>query len=368
MRSGFFPRFGGIGMTNYHMNSLNNKIEGKKEEESFSFFSTLKRLFLDVPERPRKIIGERYGLKTGKKKTLEEIGREYKITRERVRQIIRETVKKIKKTKSEFMVEAEKQLEFTMGEKNGIIREDKILSESLEAKEKGALKFFLHISDSVVFKEIQGELGKSWMLKNFDVAEWKKIKDEIKSILEESRKPLSQNDILEKIKTLEKETINKKKILDYLDVSIEIQKNSFDKWGIENWEEINPRGTREKIYLVFKEVKKPLHFREIACLIDKYELNKKRKTHPQTVHNELIRDNRFILMGRGTYALSEWGYQKGTVREVLENILKENEKTLSREEIINKVLSVRKVKKSTVLINLNSFFKKADGDGYFVKK
>lgn len=350
------------------MDSINYTIEEKKTEESSSFFSALKRLFSDVPERPRKIIGERYGLKTGKKKTLEKIGKEYGITRERVRQIIRETVKKIKKTKSEFLVEVEERLEFTIGEKNGIIREDKMLSESLEAKEKGALKFFLHISDSVVFKEIQGELKKSWMLKNFDVAGWKRIKNEVKSILEKSQRPISQSEILEEIKTLEKETINKKKILDYLDVSIEIQKNSFGKWGIENWEEINPRGTREKIYLVFKEVKKPLHFREIAGFIDQFRLNGKKKAHPQTVHNELIRDSRFVLIGRGTYALAEWGYRRGTVREVVKNILKESDHLLSREEIISKVLSVRKVKKSTVLINLNSFFKKTGRNEYSLKK
>ncbi|MDO8529129.1 MAG: sigma factor-like helix-turn-helix DNA-binding protein [bacterium] len=350
------------------MNNLNNHIEDKNEGEKFSFFSALKRLFADVPERPRKIIGERYGLKTGKKKTLEEIGKEYGITRERVRQIIRETVKKIKKAKNESLSETGKRLEFTIQEKNGIMQEEKILSESLEPKERGAIKFFLHISDNIVFREISGELKKSWMIKSFDFSEWKKVKDGIKLILEKNQKSLAENEILKEVREFEKKDIERKKLLDYLDVSAEIQKSHFGKWGLAAWDEINPRGTREKIYLVLKEVKKPIHFREIAIFIDKYGLSGKKKAHPQTVHNELIRDNRFILVGRGTYALAEWGYRKGTVKEVLESIFKENSKLLSREEIISKVLSIRKVKKSTVLINLNSFFQKAGKNEYFIKK
>ena len=120
--------------------------------------------------------------------------------------------------------------------------------------------------------------------------------------------------------------------------------------------------------MVLKESKKPLHFKEIAKLIDQYKLSDK-KAHPQTVHNELIKDDKFVLIGRGIYALQEWGYKRGTIKEVLKDILKNSKKPLTKEEIFSEVLKLRKVKKATVMINLNNpnLFKKI-GNTYTLKK
>lgn len=340
----------------------------KKPEEKFSYFFALEKLFSEISERPRQIILGRYGIHNGKVKTLEEIGKEYEITRERVRQIIRETVKKIKKGKNENLFKVEDKIRFTIKEKNGIIKEEELLTAELEFKEKGALKFFLELFETVSTKEIPGELEKSWSAHDFEVNEWRRIKNSVKDILNEIQNPLSHKDLLDKVSNLNEIEISHDKITNYLSVSSEIKKSKFGKWGLSSWDEINPKGTREKIYLILKETGKPLHFREIAALIDKHKLNKKEKTHPQTVHNELIRDKRFILVGRGIYALSEWGYQKGTVKEVLDDIFKKSNKPLGRDEIISKVLAVRKVKKSTILINLNNFFQKTEKDRYFIRK
>jgi DNA-directed RNA polymerase delta subunit len=243
-----------------------------------------------------------------------------------------------------------------------------MLSQDLEMKERGSLKFFLDLFDEIKYREIQKELEPSWTNSDFNLADWKKIKNEVREILEENRNPLSEEDILTEIKKSEKGELTAKKLLDYLDVSSEIKKGSFEKWGLKIWDEITPKGTREKIYLILKETGKPLHFKEIAGLIDKHKLNKKRKTHPQTVHNELIRDKRFILVGRGTYALSEWGYKKGTVKEVIEDILKKSNEPMERDRIMDEILNLRKVKKSTILINLNNFFQKVGKNSYEIKK
>ena len=61
---------------------------------------------------------------------------------------------------------------------------------------------------------------------------------------------------------------------------------------------------------------------------------KMRRTHPQTVNNELIKDPRFVLIGRGLYALSEWGYEPGTVKDVLVQILKDSGKALRKEDVL----------------------------------
>ena len=89
----------------------------------------------------------------------------------------------------------------------------------------------------------------------------------------------------------------------------------------------------------------------------------------QTVHNELIKDPRFILVGRGTYALKEWGYQSGTVKEVIGQLLKENG-PLTKEEILKKVLETRLVKPNTILINLQNrqYFSRDKNNKYSLTK
>jgi len=349
-------------------NNITKEENINKKKARFSFFLALERLFSELSERPSGIIKERYGIKNEDPKTLEEIGKEYKITRERVRQIIRETFKKLKKKKNEIFEEVLNEIKFTIKEKSGIIKEDSLLSSNLELKEKGSLKFFLDLFDSIDFKEIPGELRESWTTEDFNIGEWRKVKNELKEILEKNQNPLTDQELLKKIKESGNIEIGQKRVFDYLEVSVEIKKGNFGKWGLRKWDEISPKGTREKIYLILKETGKPLHFREIAGLIDKYKLNKKKKTHPQTVHNELIRDRRFILVGRGIYALSEWGFKQGTVKEVIEDILKNNAQPMEKEDILNKILDARKVKKSTVMINLNNFFERVGKNSYSIKK
>ena len=140
--------------------------------------------------------------------------------------------------------------------------------------------------------------------------------------------------------------------------------------GLIEWPEIKPRGVKDKAFLVFKKHQKPLHFTDVAGLIDKLEYNlPNKKTYPQTVHNELIKDSRFVLVGRGTYALSEWGYVPGTIKDIIVNVLKEKKEPASKEDIVKEVLSQRLVAKNTVLMNLNNkkHFDKDSNNKYFLR-
>ncbi|MFH0969140.1 MAG: HTH domain-containing protein [Patescibacteria group bacterium] len=347
---------------------ISNNPRNTIKKSNIGFLSALERVFLEFPERPKGIISGRYGIKNGDPKTLEEIGREYDITRERVRQIIKETLKKLKKGKSDVIEEIKNKLAFTIKEKSGIIKEEELMAQTADLKERGALKFFLDLFDNIEYREILGEVEGSWSNGEFSLNEWRKTKNLIKEILEKKQRPLTDQELVKEILNLKSTEIEPKKLFNYLDVSSEIKKGRFQKWGLKSWDEITPKGTREKIYLILKETGRPMHFKEIAEAIDKYKLNKKKRTHPQTVHNELIRDKRFILVGRGTYALSEWGFEKGTVREVIEDILKKNSRPMRKEDILEQALKMRKVKKSTVMINLNNFFQKVGKNEYSVKK
>lgn len=343
-------------MNNYQIKE-NKKINnsGLRAKRAAGFSALAESLLADLSSRSKEIVEKRFGLNGETGETLERIGLYFGVTRERVRQIISEALRNVaKKADSEEYLRAEEKIIFTIKDKNGIIKEGCIVDE-LNADgpdEANAIKFFAGCSAKVFEVEDKGVLEKAWVVSKEKVGEVKKILLAAEKILKADKKLLTDLELFDELKG-QFGFLAKDQVLNYLAVSARIKKNKFGKWGLSDWMEVNPKGTREKVYLILKEEKKPLHFTEIAGLIDKYRLGK-RKAHPQTVHNELIKDDRFILIGRGIYALKEWGYFEGTIREVLERILKNSAKPLSKEEIVNEVMKIRKVKKTTVMINLNN--------------
>jgi len=182
--------------------------------------------------------------------------------------------------------------------------------------------------------------------------------------LEEVQTPVSQNDLLSSYKKVGI-NLQTKALLSYLDATKQIDQNNFGQFGLIKWPEISPRGAKDRAYIVLKEQAKPLHFREVADSINKAKLGSS-LAQAQTVHNELIKDPRFILVGRGTYALKEWGYQAGTVKNIIVQTLKDNG-PLEKEDILDKVLNTRLVKPNTVLINLQNkeYFNRDKEGKYF---
>lgn len=332
---------------------------------------TASQLTNDFPLRVQEIIQKRFGFFDDKAKTLEKIGKDHGITRERIRQIIADANKKIIKKRSEnpSFKKAESQVVFTINKKSGIIKKVELLKKlaGSDEKEANALSFLLLYSDKI-FKVGDNEIEESLVLSSDIVEKSKMIINIAKEILEKEKRTLNDGEIVKKITKKIDQRFHAEEILAHLDVSKEIRKNNFGKWGVFDWLEISPKGTREKIYTILKEKKKPLHFKEIARIIDECKLSKK-KAHPQTIHNELIKNEKFVLIGRGIYALREWGYTDGTVKDVLEEIFKKSGKPLTRDEILQEIMKVRKVKKATILINLgNSRYFSKEGDSYFLKK
>ena len=110
-----------------------------KSNSKFSFYQALNSLLKGFSERSREIVKFRYGMTGNGPKTLEEIGKEYQITRERIRQIIKEVVRKIKKDiDNPALGEAKREIEFTIESKNGIIKKDDLLHVLGKGDQKGA--------------------------------------------------------------------------------------------------------------------------------------------------------------------------------------------------------------------------------------
>lgn len=320
-----------------------------------------------LPQRQKDIILRRFALSAiapgeggVKGETLETIGKNFGITRERVRQIEEDGLEKIKsKIEGRSITNLQKTFEYFnqyLKKFGNLRKEDTILRELGGEKEKAQVYFLLTLGEN--FKRLgeTDEFYSLWVTNQNSFLKAKEIINTLHQKLKKLGKPLTLKEI-SSFYSFENPILES-----YLEISKNIQKNQDSLFGLKDWPEINPRGVRDKAYLAFKKAQKPLHFSEVASLIDGAFL--------QTVHNELIRDQRFILVGRGTYALAEWGYYPGQVREVIYKVLKEAKKPLTKEKILEKVLKQRLVKKNTIFLNLSNkeYFLRNSQGKYEVKK
>ncbi|MDP1845787.1 MAG: sigma factor-like helix-turn-helix DNA-binding protein [Candidatus Moranbacteria bacterium] len=342
--------------------------------------SLIEDLLQLLSAKQKLVIGSRFGISGGEPKTLEAIGKNLNITRERVRQIEADAIKALKKTRKS--AEFEKlifDIKEIIREKGGISSRDELSADVFEKfsekknfspDEARGLEIAFFIAD---LKRNKGnkETIDSWTSPDFDRKLFRDATLALENIFDNSKKLFSPEEILRK---LEYSDFKKKypgatpeQILNFLSVSKKFGKNVFGDWGKARWPLIRPRGVREKATLVLMKKEKPIHFREISRLIEEYGMSQK-KVHPQTVHNELIRDQRFVLVGRGTYALREWGYEEGTVKDVIISLIKSAGGFLKRENLVSGVLKKRKVKKATISVNLSdkNVFEKVK-DGYTLK-
>lgn len=340
----------------------------KQQENNFLFIKAFESLTTDLPDRSRSILRDRYGIGLKEQKTLEAIGQKHGVTRERVRQIVVGGVDSVRARKDEQVYGvADTCIRCAVEDKSGIIREQDLLHDlsQRQSQDVGAIRFFITCSDQVDYlNEKKLPVETTVALVDLDMDQWERIHQQAVTLLENEDQTITLDTFQDQLTDA-----SAKEVEDYLRVSREIQENPFGKWGIYSWDDIALKGIREKVYTVLQESDEPLHFREIAKRIDTYGLSKNgRKAHPQTVHNELIKDDRFVLIGRGTYALASWGYETGTVKDVVTELLEKEESPLPKDEIVKRVLAVRKVKPTTVMINLHNHFERVGADQYQVRK
>lgn len=310
-------------------------------------------LYLSSP-RVKDIIERRFGLRTGKPETLEAIGQGYGITRERVRQI-QDTGLRVLKSDQVFSLFSPvfKQLDDLFAEHGHIIGENYLYSTATGIDEphpiRGHLYLVLTLGEPYQRVINDDRFNPYWIADQSARNKALKLVDFLISHFNKQNKVFPESEVLD---TLVKSYSN----LPYgmfcsvLDIAKEINKNNFGEVGLTHWPEISPQGVKDRAYLVLKKQGQPLHFVNITELINKSFIN--RPAYVQTVHNELIKDPRFVLVGRGTYALGEWGYKPGTVEEVIERILRETNRPMTRKELLDAVLAERFVKPTTIILNL----------------
>ncbi len=331
-----------------------------------------KKLIKILPKRSQDVIIRRFGISRKKKETLESIGHTYGVTRERVRQIEAEALKKLKdKSTLAILNPLFEALELFISEQGGLIREDRLLEDFVEytdpesdkSKLKGFTLLLLTLGKNFKHAKENAKFYALWYTQKKALEQANVLVDEIVKIFRKTKTPLQEQELVALLKK-NFPFFSRQSISSYIEASKLVERNIFNDLGLSTWPEIHPRGVRDKAYLVVKKTGKPLHFREITQEINKAHFSN-HIAKPQTVHNELIKDKRFVLVGRGLYALTEWGYNKGTVKDVLIAIFKKSKKKiLSEKELIKLVLNERFVKENTVRFNLKSnpqFIEKTPG-------
>lgn len=316
-----------------------------------------KRLLAALPDRARDVVVSRYGLgKDTRKMTLEAIGKKYGITRERVRQIESYAIHSIKRAESfpkEKAVFAE--LEALFNKLGGIIGEEDFLHYvSKDKSTQNFIQVLLVLGGSFKKDKEDDHFKHRWYVSDT-------LAKQVHDALHKLYKNLSNKDLVSELDIIASFLTHVEDISDdyktsqdvvkrWLALSKSIGKNPLGEWGLTSSPNIRAKGMRDYAFLVIRRHGSPIHFREVAKSIEKLF---GKKAHVATTHNELIKDPRFVLVGRGLYALAEWGYMSGVVKDVIRKVLASNG-PLNRDQIIDKVLKERYVKENTIIVNLQN--------------
>ena len=321
---------------------------------------TFEMILASLAEKERSVITRRIGL-NGERETLQEIGDTYGITRERVRQIEDVGIKKIGRImRTSPLMKIQESGEKILQMHGGIMTRDRLISAII-----ADIGIEWAINNTIIDVLLQADynlqrskpqLGTNTYFHFAEVT--KKI---VEAVHKEALKLLKKKgDIMETVALYDMIHLalfaqfgNLSNIIldSIMDIFLDIVKGEEKYIGLEKWKILNPATLKDKAIYVLKKKKEPLHFLDIAAAITE-RFGEPVKT--STIHNELIRNGEFVLIGRGIYVLKDWGYKDGTVLDVILEIFKKAGAPLSTEEITDRVLKVRQVKITTIYMNLQN--------------
>ena len=318
-------------------------------------------LFHELRERDREILNMRYGLSGKSEHTLDAVGKKLGLTRERVRQIEKEALASLKKqqlsNRNKGVMDIVKK---AVEDHGGIMAEYALVDHLLVSEKAGSqinsLVFLLEIFEELTHLPESEHYHQAWHVNSFKFHKLDKFHDEIKVILEKKGSPVTFENLHKDFKSTNvfNENIDfytDKTVENFLKIIKKVKSNPFGEYGLSHWRVISPKDVGDKSYLVLKHYGKPEHYSKITERINKHKFDS-RTAYKETVHNELIMDPRFVLVGRGIYALKEWGYKKGVVSDVIKEVLEEAKDPMDRSQIVEEVMKRRMVKRNTILVGL----------------
>ncbi|MBI5155639.1 hypothetical protein HZA45_00030 [Candidatus Peregrinibacteria bacterium] len=341
------------------MATLSSQTTAGNSKLAVNLQSLLDDLFLVLTEKESMVIKRRFALQGQPKQTLEKIGKHFKVTRERIRQIEGIALSKLRRTvRTTKLNEVNEMAKGVLRVHGGVMREDDLISQVLKRMpnstdlDGAVLRLSFSIDTEMSSSGHSGTFVPFWRLESLAMEDISLIVDSIVKILKKRKSCMKKEELISSAQSLNlfKDRIPSKELISSTFTIDERLREIEDGWGLTEWRFVRPRSIRDKVEIVLRKSGTPLHFMEIANRIREAHFDHKNVTI-QAVHNELIRYPQFVLVGRGLYALREWGYEPGTVADVIEKILKEKG-PLSKKEIISEVGKQRTVKVGTISLNL----------------
>ena len=322
----------------------------------------------------RDVLERRFGLK-GKqaRATLESVGGIYHITRERVRQIEADALRRLREGGSGEAEPLFLALEDELHAHGGVMAEHHLFSRITPPRLRPFVRFLLYTHPRIRFSAETDAYHPRWAVSREHADGAQHAIARVETALRERGRPIPAEEARLLVRA-EFHATGHDGLGDFSDeacdahlgISKAILSNPYGQYGLVSWPTVSPRGIRDKAYSALLYAGQPLHFRAVAEQIDRAGWPGGKKAHAQTVHNELIKDKRFILVGRGLYALQEWGYEPGTVGDVVASLLSRSSLPLARDEIVRLTQEKRMVKPQTILLNLQDRrrFKTTDDGKY----
>lgn len=338
---------------------------------SFQPKSATKDLLAGLPERSRKVLVDRFGLSgKGERRTLDSIGKEYGITRERIRQIENHGISTVRDSDAYATLTAQlSDLKAAIVALGGVLAEETVLRELSKTDiDRNHIIFLLTVGHHFDDRREDANFHSRWHVDEQLAGAVEAALSKLYAAIEHD-KLMPEAEFMDLFaKYLKEEGVRNRapeQLSRWLTISKRIGRNPLGEWGRMDSPHVRIKNTRDFAYLTLKRHGSPMHFVEVAKNIEKLF---GRKTHPATTHNELIKDSRFVLVGRGLYALKEWGYEPGVVRDVIAGII-EREGPMTREEIVERVKRERYVKDATIAVNLqNPMFTRLPDGRYSLAK
>lgn len=340
------------------MVTTNFTVDSKMSPQELKLHALISHLLIVLSDKEKFIIENRFALEKGKKMTLEEIGSHFGVTRERIRQIEKSALRKLERNAQNTNVRILTEFAKALLEKQGGVVQDQHFKNllmnilpNITEEEIQDLHLALILDQGIQHESNTLKFHPYFKLSSFNSDLINSVANTGLKILLGSKHVIGADKLGAKIN----ETLNTKLEVRTIENVLRIVKEcKFTDGGVGlySWRHIHPRTLRDKINFIFNKEKKPLHFQKIAAFITEAKFDNKR-VNVQAVHNELIRNEQFILIGRGIYAHSDWGYKTGTVADVIEEILLDG-RARTREEITKAVLERRHVKTITIYLNLKN--------------
>ncbi len=280
-------------------------------------------------DRTKEVIQRRYGLVSGEKETLEEIGTKYGLTRERIRQIQVKAKKRLN-----HLTNLSKKPIINIVE--DLIRNNGWIISDVEADKLIPTVFRGLNFDGSSLLDLLKDLG--W-IQNHEIGDvlyyspkfgkvlLGNLMDSIIKILKKKQLPLRIDEIIEEHEELKKINIENFNATNFVlrscHIDPRIEEKVSGRYGLYIQSNRTMNLWVPLMVQVLETEETPLHFTEISEKVNDLLLDTSHKLDQRRAHAILVQKNIFAHVGiRGMYGLTSWGLRKESTTELVTEYIK----------------------------------------------